>query len=108
MMRFAGAYGPWILAGALAVVSIVTTVRPIGPDPHGLVDEGTVIASFWAIARHYRGPRLKPGEGYVRLAPGQQVLTAEQACELAEAGARGAAIAERDRRLHSLTDRRGA
>jgi hypothetical protein len=68
--------GPWLIAGLLWVAGIWTSMHAIGPDAHGLIDCAALIATFWAITRHYSGPRLRPGE---RIVSDEEFFRMEQA-----------------------------
>lgn len=61
----AAGQSPWVATALLLAVNVVTCAYRLAVDYHGLLDVGLALAAFWGIARHYRGPRLKPGERIV-------------------------------------------
>jgi hypothetical protein len=77
--------GPWVLAGALLAVDVITAVGHLADDYHSLLDVVTVAALVWPIVRHYGGPRLKDGDRVVSdIEAGRMEDTAWRAAGAAE------------------------
>ena len=84
MKGWLGTSGPWVLAGLLWTVSVLTSIRAIREDTHGLCDCAALVVTFWAIVRQNRGPRIRPG---------YRVITDEMMTRIEDTAFRAALIA---------------
>ena len=104
-------YATIIAVAFWVVFALVATVwrNHVPPQQASLLGCATLVISCWAIARRSGNLRPRPGEGLVRLAPGERVTSADEVCQIMEAGMKGAALArDRGDSADELARRRGA